>query len=1394
MHGDSASVSAASTASGGQPPLNNKHQSYASRSNSVSSASVVTVRRTDSLSSSSTGARNSPAPLRSQSPSDNSLRPLRSVHEYGMEHGKRRSVAGESQDNVSMEGLGNLNRWSHSTDSSMASGHVRRASSPRNGVALPNISTQQLSSPARMRTGSAHSPRSSPHGKAVPTHIYSQRRPSSPMSSPERTYKHQRAVHQQAPPSSLPPLHTTHSLGDPNDTASPSTIQTNTPSTTGAGTPSTHSSYNHDYFCVENISPRSTAKSKKPINPRNNTAPMANQNHSRTQGSDGTQRSHRSSTHLESSSGSGRVVEGSTGHGRSRTREKGERDKKNMLSKALQKANTAVLLDKAQNFEGALEAYGDACMLLQQVMDRSSGADDKRKLEAIRVTYLNRIDELKQLADSRPTISDDKDLPARPMSDDSASFSPTSAKYSPNHKSRNSAVVETARAMRVGEVPRLAHPKDGRDSFNFFSRTIDAVENTGKSDGAGSERKTWQPAWQVNEEREGDIEQADTTRDEVYKQPSIRSQKLELPPATSRFMPAPLSPRRTVSPNLQLEAEQAWQEGPEPQTQPPASKFAPRSRGNSNGSVSWLDTIDESASSCGSSVHSRTSDSGMRRKHIRNTSQGTNPEFDVAFDAAVEAAYDDGYEPDFDGRAKRETFHALKGSVDVPASNTKGSSANEFSPDHDDVDELDDEEEERLLDEITSDYVGGFSFDLGSKSALPRQSNSSGYSRSTWQSSMMSDRDRSTAGTSLSTVAEHALSGRLSQVPEVASNAPDSPPMQQPPPLAPPPMTALPRPPSAAHSATPSTDSKRMSVRSRRLSGQNAKQLRIETSTSPERTRKRGSTLERTKGRIASGNELQTAGEEVDAQLGAGHEPTQTEVQHQQLLPSPPTKDLRSAVSQGSLPTTAPISSATTDQRASLDDEVLGEMHSARPRMFRKNKSSVSLRDKDGLVPSHEDGTSGFHTPMSSTFMSFARKASHDPSISARTNFHFSSSNAEGQPSGGAYLFDTSLSSTTAPFSPRELTSSSRPVALEPCPESFLLRPFWLMRAIGGTLTHEKGGFITTRLFVPHEAWKTKGVKLKSVEEKIANCDLLTAALGRLAGVDTFDADAIMEELQHFEEVMERVQATLVKKLGNEVGLQGASALFKDAPANTGSATANGSEGTSGGADGGKANKSKEGKSYLASWRKLRSKSSGTPLAGGSAGTAGNGGAVNGEKELPTMPSVPMTSFVPMQRRGQNKNVKSLAFEGPNKEYMSSLARLFEAAQVLGKRNIPLTTFALPHPFRPPSSSISQHRLQAVLREPCACLDYTLHHNPTHGMRKRRNRAPPQCTRDTAKSEAHHPSHPPNTHPPQQIYTATYATQALPACLAHAAKETRSQQRARVYTRDRLPALVLQLA
>lgn len=66
-----------------------------------------------------------------------------------------------------------------------------------------------------------------------------------------------------------------------------------------------------------------------------------------------------------------------------RIRSISEREKKMTLSKALQKANDAVLLDNAQNYRDAIYAYKEACNLLAHVMGRTTGEDDKSKLSAI---------------------------------------------------------------------------------------------------------------------------------------------------------------------------------------------------------------------------------------------------------------------------------------------------------------------------------------------------------------------------------------------------------------------------------------------------------------------------------------------------------------------------------------------------------------------------------------------------------------------------------------------------------------------------------------------------------------------------------------------------------------------------------------------------------------------------------------------------------------------------------------------------------------------------------------------------------------------------------------------------------------------------------------------------
>lgn len=94
----------------------------------------------------------------------------------------------------------------------------------------------------------------------------------------------------------------------------------------------------------------------------------------------------RSHSHSRSrSTGTNGVEQNSKARDRDRDRERHGRppSQKAMLSKALQKANTAVQLDNAGNVEGARIAYSEACALLQQVLQRTSGEEDRNKLEAI---------------------------------------------------------------------------------------------------------------------------------------------------------------------------------------------------------------------------------------------------------------------------------------------------------------------------------------------------------------------------------------------------------------------------------------------------------------------------------------------------------------------------------------------------------------------------------------------------------------------------------------------------------------------------------------------------------------------------------------------------------------------------------------------------------------------------------------------------------------------------------------------------------------------------------------------------------------------------------------------------------------------------------------------------
>ena len=292
----------------------------------------------------------------------------------------------------------------------------------------------------------------------------------------------------------------------------------------------------------------------------------------------------------------------------------------------------------------------------------------------------------------------------------------------------------------------------------------------------------------------------------------------------ANYLPPPLSPRR-----LQLDCGGQTSKD---QLQPPASEPQHHSRGSSGGSMSWLDTIDESGGSSASSVHS-LEEGNLYRRHVRVPSGDTEAEFDAALDAAVEAAYADGLEPyEYDEQPltydQSELSEPVKVMVDTERKRLSDR-AQVIQQAHNRTKELarsketyrrsdDAEEEERILEEISKDF--GFDFGLPAKSSMPRKSDSSEYSGSTYHSSMSSS--RTTAMTSLSTVAEAKDTSLPVPKPNVnlprlseESSQRDS--------------LALADGPFSGRLLSSQTGS----VRSRRMSGQNTKQLKIETSLPP---------------------------------------------------------------------------------------------------------------------------------------------------------------------------------------------------------------------------------------------------------------------------------------------------------------------------------------------------------------------------------------------------------------------------------------------------------------------------------------------------------------------------------------------------------------------------------
>lgn len=380
-------------------------QRQPSRSNSLSSSSVITVQRAASLTR--IGTRPPPvSTLRSQSPIEYDLGPptSRSNRTLSPDPHRRSSAIYSHPDSVTgiREGVGNLNRWSQSTSSSKSSATNNRR----------NSFSRRLSGSFGTFSGFASSQSPPPH-RVV---FVKSRTP--PASSPRGALK---ALPPAPTALSSPPIVTLPALSKAIDAAeSPSTVATITPATTDLLTPSTYPSGGPDYFgekwkgrspTNKRVSVQQPTTARSPIGqppPSNRdiwTGPSEPQRPTLlsdiTASSKPVQRpprtAHRNkdqasgighSRHRgEAGKGSGGTGDESSASSARSDHDRGRRrrppSQKAMLSKALQKANHAVLLDNAQNFEGAMDAYGDACALLQQVMMRSSGDDDRRKLEAI---------------------------------------------------------------------------------------------------------------------------------------------------------------------------------------------------------------------------------------------------------------------------------------------------------------------------------------------------------------------------------------------------------------------------------------------------------------------------------------------------------------------------------------------------------------------------------------------------------------------------------------------------------------------------------------------------------------------------------------------------------------------------------------------------------------------------------------------------------------------------------------------------------------------------------------------------------------------------------------------------------------------------------------------------
>jgi len=656
----------------------------------------------------------------------------------------------------------------------------------------------------------------------------------------------------------------------------------------------------------------------------------------------------------------------------------------------------------------------------------------------------------------------------------------------------------------------------------------------------------------------------------------------------------------------------------------------------------------------------------------------TEAAFNAALDAAMETVYDEGYEPyqedDFtiseeDGVSARTSvpYSDKTREAAIAEAAAQGSNLVQASSHADEYRALgleqDTEEEERLLEEITREFMhDNLVLDEGARSVLPRQSDSStSSSANTWESSVASSVH--TSRTTLSPVHEKAGLGFGGTF---ATGAPSS---------IVPPYKTLPPPPAfapllARNMASLAADGS--TLQDRRLS--TAKRLQIRTAVDARPPPKYDLNISSTKPDWSeSSSAITVVNDKTQDGASAALDETAPRI--------------------GSSNSTIPpaLSSAFTDRSGistplSSPTGILTRTGLARP-LLNRGISNVSVKDRTPTILPTDTIKCSLVTP-SYSIHSAGSSASTRPPLSSLTSS--SSIQLMPLPHGAQFDFFADIhNSASSRLSREQLLDLPRP--LEPCPEAALLRPLWLLRCVYQTIAHPRGGYLTSKLFVPRDVWKVQNVKLKGIEEKIAACDLVANALSRLRKVNTLDADAVLEEMQYLEGIMDQAQAMLSKKLGNDVGMKDLASSFKDAPP---SSTSFDKSTSSQAGDGnlnplttstsslGTANKS--GKNYLTTLgRRLRNKPSHNTFAGSLSSSS-----ASVANTAYTLATIPMTSSpsLPPSRGGASSSTNTARLrttsstltpalsttlggrpltEGPYVMYTSALARLCDAAQVL---------------------------------------------------------------------------------------------------------------------------------